>query len=65
MGRKPVSKRDISEAKDPILRASPAAMERAAALARKVAIETDTAIVLVEDGKIVRIPASELRKRTD
>ena len=54
--------KDITKAKDPILRASPAAMERAAALARKIAIETDTAIVLVKDGKVIRIPASELRK---
>ena len=38
-----------------------AAMRRAAALARKTAIQTDTGIVVVRDGKPVRIPAAELR----
>ena len=41
--------RDISEAKDPLLRASMAAMQRAAALARQTAIETKTGIVLFID----------------
>ena len=52
--------RDISEAKDPLLRASLAAMQRAAALARQTAIETNTEIVLFIDGQVVRIPAAEL-----
>ena len=52
--------RDISEAKDPLLRASLAAMQRAAALARQTAIETNTGIVLFIDGQVVRIPAAEL-----
>ncbi len=56
---------DLSIAKDPVLRGSMAAMRRAAALARKTAIQTDTAIVLVRDGKVVRIPAAELRAGKD
>ena len=56
-----MSRADISQAKNPDLRGSMAAMRRAAALARKTAIQTDTAIVLVRDGKVVRIPAAELR----
>jgi len=52
---------DISQARDPVLRGSVAAMNRAAELARKTAIQTDTAIVMVRDGKIVRVSAQELR----
>lgn len=52
---------DLSKAKNPEMRASLTAMRRAAALARKTAIQTDTAIVVVRDGKVVRIPAAELR----
>ena len=57
--------RDLSEAKNPDLRASLAGMRRAAALARQTAIQTDTEIVLVRDGKPVRITAAELRKGAD
>lgn len=52
---------DISQAKDPGLRASQAAMKRAAQLAREVAIQTNTGIVVVQDGEIVHISADELR----
>lgn len=54
--------KDISEAKNPDLRASMAAMKRAAAMAREVAIQTNTAIIIVRDGQIVRVTADELRK---
>ena len=57
--------RDLSEAKNPDLSASLAGMRRAAALARQIAIQTDTEIVLVRDGKPVRISAAELRKVGD
>ena len=60
-----MSRPDISQAKNPDLRSSMAAMRRAAALARKTAIQTDTAIVVVRDGKVVRIPAAELRAGKD
>lgn len=53
--------KDITEAKDPDLRASGPALGRAAELARRTAIETDTALVVVEKGELLRIPASELR----
>lgn len=53
--------RDVSKAKDPDVRASLAAMRRAAALARQTAIDTNTAIVLMRDGELVRIPAETLR----
>ena len=52
---------DLSQAKNPDLRGSMAAMRRAAALARKTAIQTDTGSVVVRDGQPVRIPAAELR----
>ena len=54
--------RDISEAKDADLRASLGAMRRAAAMARETAIRTDTEIIVVRDGKPVRILAAELRQ---
>lgn len=56
---------DISQAKNPDLRASLIAMQRAAVLARQVAIQTNTAIVVELEGKVVRIPASELRQADD
>ena len=46
---------DIQNAKDPDLRASLNALRRAAQLARKTAIQTDTSIIVVRDGKMVRI----------
>jgi mRNA degradation ribonuclease J1/J2 len=53
--------KDISKAKDPDVRASLAALQRAAQLARKTAIQTDTEIVIVKNGQMVRISAEELR----
>lgn len=53
---------DISQARNPDLRASLAALRRAAALARKTAIDTDTELVVVREGRIVRIPAETLRR---
>lgn len=53
---------DIQNAKDPDLRASLKALHRAAQLARKTAIQTDTSIIVVREGKMVRITAEELRK---
>ena len=54
--------KDISEAKNPDLRASLAAMQRAAELARQTAIQTDTAIVVVRNGQRMRITAEQLRQ---
>lgn len=54
---------DLSQAKNPDLRASFAAMQRAAALARQVAVQTGTAIVVVENDQIIRIPAQTLAQQ--
>jgi hypothetical protein len=56
--------KDISEAKDQDLRSSMAALQRAALAARKTAIQTNTGIVIQRAGKLVRIPAAELRQST-
>ncbi|CAH0497758.1 hypothetical protein [Novosphingobium sp. CECT 9465] len=55
---------DLSKAKNPDLRASLAAMKRAAALARQTAMQTDTAIIMARDGKPVRVSAEELRRES-
>jgi hypothetical protein len=58
--------KNIEEANDPDLRASFAAMKRAAEAARRTAIQTGTDLIVVKDGKITRIPAKDLRlKATD
>ena len=44
--------------RNPQLRGSMAAMQRAAQMARQIAIQTDTAVIRV---KIVRVTADELR----
>ena len=56
-----MTQQEISKARNPDLRASLAAMQRAAELARQTAVQTNTAIVIVVDGKPVRIPAEQLR----
>ena len=55
--------KDISQAKNPGMRGAMAAMRRAADMARQVAIQTNTAIVQVKDGKPVRVTADNLRKQ--
>lgn len=57
--------RDISTARDPDLRGSLAAMQRAARMARQIAIQTGTGIVVVRDGRIVHVPAEELRREAE
>ncbi len=47
------------------MRGSMAAMKRAAALARKIAIQTDTGIVVLREGKVVRITAAQLSAAKD
>lgn len=44
--------KDITKAKDPDLRAT--------ALARRTAIQTDTNLIVMKDGKLIRIPAQSL-----
>ncbi|MFT3811770.1 MAG: hypothetical protein QM740_00150 [Acidovorax sp.] len=53
---------DLSQARNPDLRASLTAMLRAAELARQTAVQTNTAIVVMEQGKLLRIPASQLKQ---
>ena len=48
---------------DADVRAAMAAMRRAADSARKTAIATETAIIIVRDGKRVRVTAEELRQQ--
>ena len=61
-GRERMTQPELSRAKNPDLRASLAAMRRAAEMARNTAIQTNTEIVIVKDGKPVRVTAEELRK---
>jgi hypothetical protein len=58
-----MTQQDLSEARNPDLRASLAAMRRAAELARQTALQTNTALVVVKDGKLLRISAVQLRRR--
>lgn len=53
---------DLSKARNPDLRASLKAIARAAAMARRLAMQTNTAIVVVQDGQLRRITANTLRK---
>lgn len=53
---------DIANAQNPDLRASLTAMRRAARLARQAAMQTDTGIVIVQNGVVVRVSAAELRE---
>ena len=52
---------DISKAKNPDLRAALAALQRAAEAAREVAVQTNTGIVLTENGKLLKVSAQELQ----
>jgi hypothetical protein len=54
---------ELAQAKDPDLRGSLQAIKRAAAEARLIAIQTGTSIVIVQNEKIVRITAEELKRR--
>jgi len=40
-----------------------AAFHRATEMARKIAIDTDTCLVVMENGKVVKIPAQTLRQQ--
>lgn len=59
-----MTRAELSKARNPDLRASLAAMRRAAVLARQIAIQTNTAIVVLQDGKLTRISAEQLRGAT-
>ncbi len=57
-----MTQHELAKAKDPDLRASLQAIKRAAKEARKIAVQTDTGIVIVRDNKIVHLSAEELRQ---
>ena len=54
---------DLAKAKDPDVRSALGALHRAAQTARKTAIQTNTDLVIVKDGRIQRITAAELVQR--
>jgi len=54
---------DLAKATDPDLRAALGALRRAAQSARKTAIQTDTHLVIVKDGRLQRITAAELAQQ--
>ena len=58
-----MTQQELSQAKDPDLRTSLQAMQRAAELARRTAMQTDTHIVIVENEQIVRLSAEQLQQR--
>ncbi len=63
--RERVKTKDINEAKDPALRGSLAALVRASQQARQTAIQTGTDLIIVKDGKLVRISPEELRREVE
>ena len=54
---------DMTTAKDQAMRGALNALRRSAAAARKIAIQTNTHLVIVKDGQLLRIPADELRQQ--
>ena len=51
---------DLAKAKDPDVRAALGALRRAAQAARTTAMQTNTHLIIVKDGRLQRITASEL-----
>jgi len=60
VGRKPMNANDLAQAKDPDVRAALGALRRAAQSARKTTIQTNTHLIIVKDGRMQRIAASDL-----
>ena len=56
--------RDLQEARDPDIRGSVAAMNRAAQSAREIAIQTNTDLIIMKNDNIVRISPEELRRNS-
>jgi len=56
-----MKQQDLPKTQNLDLRASLAAMQRAVELVRRTASQTDMAIVVVQNVKLVRIPAEQLR----
>lgn len=51
---------DLSKAKNPDVRAALGALRRAAQAARKTVIQTNTHLIVMKEGRLQRITASEL-----
>lgn len=58
-----MTEQELSMAKHKNLAGALAAMRRAARMARELAVRTGTAIILLKDGKLVRVSAEELREQ--
>jgi len=56
---------ELSKAKDPDLLASMAAMRRAAKEARRISIQTGTGLMMVVDGRLTILPATQLQQQDD
>jgi len=54
--------KDIREARDPAMRRSLAALQRAAEDARRIAIQTGTELIVMRNGQICRLPPEEIAK---
>ncbi|MHB8211125.1 MAG: hypothetical protein ACYDDP_07260 [Acidithiobacillus sp.] len=59
-----MTQQELAKAKDPDLRSSLQAMRRAALQARKIAIQTETSIIIVRNEQLVRLSAEVLRRDT-
>lgn len=59
-----MTQHELSKAKDKDIMFSLAAMKHAAVMARKAAVQTDTAIVVIQNQEIVRVTADDLRKNS-
>ncbi|WP_297469938.1 hypothetical protein [Acidithiobacillus sp.] len=57
-----MTQQELAKAKDPDLRSSLQAMRRAALQARKIAIQTETSIIIVRNEQLVRLSAEVLRR---
>jgi len=58
-----MNEKELGKAKDKDLIASLPAMHRAASMAREQAMLTSTAIIVMQDNKLVRVSAEEIRKQ--
>jgi hypothetical protein len=57
-----LTQQELAKTKNLDLRASLAAMQRAAKMARQAPIQTDSGIIVVRDSKPLRISAKQLRE---
>ena len=58
-----MNEKDISQANDPDLRTAIVALKRAAEMARAIAIQTGTDLVISDAGRLTHIPTADLRRK--